>query len=76
MSSIRGVGKWTAEMLLMFSLNRKDILSYDDLGIRRGLMKVYNLDLLSKEYFNELKIKYSPFASVASLYIWEAASRK
>lgn len=76
LTSIRGVGKWTAEMLLMFSLNRKDILSYDDLGIRRGLMKVYNLDLLSKEYFNELKTKYSPFASVASLYIWEAASRK
>ncbi|MDY0234826.1 MAG: hypothetical protein RBR71_02285 [Gudongella sp.] len=74
--SIRGVGKWTAEMLLIFSLNRKNILSYDDLGIRRGLMKVYNLDSLTKEFFNELKIKYSPYASIASLYIWEAASTK
>lgn len=74
--SIRGVGKWTAEMLLIFSLNRKDILSYDDLGIRRGLMKVYNLDSLSKDFFNELKVKYSPYSSIASLYIWEAASTK
>lgn len=74
--SIRGVGKWTAEMLLIFSLNRKDILSYDDLGIRRGLMKVYNLDSLTKEFFNELKNKYSPYASIASLYIWETASTK
>ena len=74
--SIRGVGKWTAEMLLIFSLSRKDILSYDDLAIRRGLMKVYNLDSLTKEFFNELKNKYSPYGSIASLYIWEAASIK
>lgn len=74
--TIRGVGKWTAEMLLIFSLNRKDILSYDDLGIRRGLMKVYNLDSLTKEFFNELKNRYSPYGSIASLYIWEAASTK
>ena len=67
--TIRGVGKWTAEMLLIFSLNRKDILSYDDLGIRRGLMKVYNLDSLTKEFFNELKNRYSPYGSIASLYI-------
>lgn len=74
--SIRGVGRWTAEMLLIFSLNRKNILSYDDLGIRRGLMKVYQVDSLSKEFFNDLKNKYSPYASIASLYIWEAASTK
>jgi DNA-3-methyladenine glycosylase II len=66
-----GVGRWTAEMMLLFSLSRPDIVSFSDLGIRRGMMKLYGLDSLSKEEFMEYRMRYSPYGSVASLYLWE-----
>lgn len=71
---LKGVGLWTAEMVMIFSMERPDILSYDDLAIRRGLIKLYGLPgltTLNKENFNEYKERYSPYGSVASLYIWE-----
>ncbi|CAH2214760.1 DNA-3-methyladenine glycosylase family protein [Tepidibacter aestuarii] len=71
LSSLRGVGVWTAQMILIFSLNRLDVISYDDLGIRRGIMNLYGLEEISKKLFNEYKEIYSPYASVASLYLWE-----
>lgn len=68
-----GIGVWTAEMLLLFSLQRKNILSYGDFGIKKGLCLLHGLDKLDKKKFNEFKIRYSPYASVASLYLWEIA---
>lgn len=73
--TIRGVGTWTAQMILIFSLNRLNIISYDDLGIRRGIMNLYGLDVISKIEFSEYKKRYDPYASVASLYLWELASK-
>lgn len=70
LTKIKGVGVWTAEMLLIFSLNRQDVVSYGDLGIRRGIMKLYGLKELSKEKFAVYKRRYSPYGSVASLYLW------
>jgi len=75
LTSIRGVGKWTVEMLLIFSLNRKNILSYDDLGIRRGIMKAYNLESIDKNEFEKFREIYSPYCSVASLYLWEVSAK-
>ncbi len=72
--SLKGVGKWTAEMMLTFSLGRPDVLSYGDLGIRRGICRLYSLESLSEEKFHELTDKFSPYRSVAALYFWEAAS--
>lgn len=66
-----GVGIWTAEMLLIFSLCRPDVVSYGDLAIRRGLMNLYDLKELPKEKFNRYRKRYSPYGSVASLYLWE-----
>lgn len=71
LSSLYGIGPWTAEMLLIFSLNRYDVVSYDDLAIRRGMMKLYGLDQLPKEEFQRYRKRYSPYGSVASLYLWE-----
>jgi|SRR5690554_5890637 len=71
---LKGVGVWTAEMLLIFSLNRMNVLSYNDLGIRRGIKRLYNLEDLDKEKFNQYKEKYSPYNSIASLYLWEISS--
>lgn len=70
LSSLNGVGVWTAEMLLIFSLQRPDVVSYGDLAIRRGLMNLYGLQELSKDDFEKYAKRYSPYGSVASLYLW------
>lgn len=70
LSSLHGVGVWTAEMLLIFSLNRMDVVSYKDLAIRRGMMNLYGLKELPKEKFERYRERYSPYGSVASLYLW------
>lgn len=70
LSSLHGVGEWTAEMLLIFSLNRPDVVSYKDLAIRRGMMNLYGLKELPKEKFDKYRKRYSPQGSVASLYLW------
>jgi len=71
LSSLNGVGVWTAEMLLIFSLCRPDVVSYGDLAIRRGMMNLYGLKELPKEKFKRYRKRYSPYGSVASLYLWE-----
>lgn len=71
LSSLHGVGVWTAEMLLIFSLGRPDVVSYRDLAIRRGMMNLYGLKELPKEKFERYQKRYSPYGSVASLYLWE-----
>lgn len=70
LSSLRGVGVWTAEMLLIFSLCRPDVVSYKDLGICRGMMRLYGLKELPKEKFERYRKRYSPYGSVASFYLW------
>lgn len=70
LSSLRGVGVWTAEMLLIFSLCRPDVVSYRDLAICRGMMRLYGLKELPKEKFERYRKRYSPYGSVASLYLW------
>lgn len=70
LSSLRGVGVWTAEMLLIFSLRRPDIVSWGDLAIRRGMMNLYGLKTLTQDQFARYRGRYSPHGSVASLYLW------
>ena len=69
--ALNGIGPWTAEMLMIFSLQRPDILSWLDLGIRRGLKILHGFEELSFETFLEFKKLYSPYGTVAALYIWE-----
>ena len=76
LSSLNGVGVWTAEMLLIFSLERPDVVSWGDLAIRRGMMNLYGLDKLTREQFDLYRKRYSPYGSVASLYLWALAVRK
>lgn len=70
LSALHGVGVWTAEMLLIFSLCRPDVVSYRDLAICRGMMNLYGLKELPKEKFERYRKRYSPYGSVASLYLW------
>lgn len=73
-TKIKGVGEWTAEMLLIHSLKREDVLSFKDLGIRRGIEALYGLDQLTKKEFIEFQKRYSPYGTVASIYLWEISS--
>ena len=74
LSSLNGISVWTAEMLLLNCLERKNILSYGDVSIRRGIMKLYGLNRLPREQFVVYKNRYSPYASVASIYLWRLSS--
>jgi DNA-3-methyladenine glycosylase II len=69
-----GVGRWTAEMLLLHSLRRPDVFSYDDLAIRRSLMSMHNLSALTKADFEKYRKRYSPHCSVAMIYLWKYSS--
>jgi len=73
LTQLPGVGVWTAEMLLLFSLARPDVLSWGDQALRRGLRNLYGLEDLTKDQFYRYKKRYSPYSSVASLYLWELA---
>jgi DNA-3-methyladenine glycosylase II len=70
LSELNGIGVWTAEMLMIFSMQRPDIVSWGDLAIRRGMMMLYHHKELSKERFERYRRRYSPYGSVASLYLW------
>lgn len=68
---LKGVGEWTAEMLLIHALERPNVLSYKDLGIRRGIMRLYSLEDISEEEFEVYRKRYSPYSTVASIYLWK-----
>ena len=74
LTALPGIGVWTAEMLMIFSLQRPDVLSYDDLIVRRSLMRLHGLSGLDRTRFAAFRERYSPFGSVASLYLWEMAA--
>lgn len=71
---IKGVGRWTTEMLLMFALGREDVFAVDDLGIQNAMIKMYKLDNSNKRQLREdmLRIskKWSPYRTYACLHLW------
>jgi len=73
LSSLHGVGVWTAEMMLIFSMQRPDVVSWGDHAIRKGMMNLYGLTELTREQFDKHRKRYSPYGTVASLYLWEIA---
>ena len=70
LSSLKGIGVWTAEMILLFCLQRPDIFSFDDLAIQRGLRMVYHHRKIDRKLFEKYRRRFSPHCSVASLYLW------
>ena len=75
LTQIKGVGRWTVEMLLMFTLGREDLFAADDYGIQVAMKKIYKLDDSNKKEFREkmLKIssKWSPYRTYACLHLWQ-----
>lgn len=73
LSSLKGIGVWTAEMILLFCLQRPDIFSFDDLAIQRGLRMVYHHRKIDRKLFEKYRRRFRPYCSVASLYLWAVA---
>lgn len=75
LTQIKGVGRWTVEMLLMFTLGREDVFAVDDYGIQVAMKKVYNLDDSNKKAFKEKMVsisqKWSPYRTYACLHLWQ-----
>jgi DNA-3-methyladenine glycosylase II len=77
LDEVRGIGRWTAEMFLMFSLRRVDVLPFDDLGVQKAIKKFYRLRKLpSKEKMERLRAAWQPYGSIATLYLWRALAAK
>lgn len=74
LSALPGIGVWTAEMLLIFSLGRPDVVSWGDLAIRRGMIVLYGLESLPRQQFEAYRQRYTPYGSVASLYLWAVSN--
>jgi DNA-3-methyladenine glycosylase II len=74
LTAIKGVGHWTAEMVLMFAMGREDIFSVDDLGIQQQMCSLYAIDNTSKKQMKmemeKIAAKWSPFRSYACRYLW------
>ena len=73
LSALKGIGVWTAEMILLFCMQRPNIFSYDDLAIQRGLRMVYHHRKIDRKLFEKYRRRFSPYCSVASLYLWAVA---
>jgi len=74
---IKGIGQWTVDMFLMFTLNRADILPYKDLGIQKGIMKILNMkNLPSKKEMENCSRKWRPYRTIACWYLWRMADDK
>ncbi len=74
LTQIKGVGRWTVEMLLMFSLGREDVFAVDDLGIQQAMIKCYRLDASDKKQLKlamqKIAGKWKPFRTYACLHLW------
>lgn len=74
LTPIKGVGRWTVEMLLIFTLGREDVFALDDLGVQNGMIKHYRVDNANKKQFREAmtkkSLKWSPYRSYVCLLFW------
>jgi len=74
LTAVRGVGRWTVEMLLIFRLGRPDVLPVDDFGVRKGYMNAYRKRRMpTPKELRQFGRKWAPYRSVASWYLWRAA---
>lgn len=74
--AVKGIGPWTAEMFLMFSLGRKDVFPVDDLGIRKGFQKVVGRKLEGEKLARFAEKHWKPYRTVASWYLWQSLDNR
>jgi len=80
LTQIKGVGKWTVEMILMFTLGREDVFAFDDLGLKHSVVKLYNLEETDKKLLQQkmeiITEKWSPYRTYACRYLWNWKDEK
>ncbi len=80
LTQIKGVGRWTTEMLLMFALCREDVFAIDDLGIQNAMIGLYKLDKTDKKKLKEellrISAKWNPYRTYACMYMWRSLDNK
>jgi DNA-3-methyladenine glycosylase II len=80
LTQIKGVGKWTVEMILMFTLGREDVFAFDDLGLKQSLIKLYNIKETDKKLvlkkMEVISQKWSPYRTYACRYLWNWKDEK
>ena len=76
LTRLRGVGRWTAEMLLIFSLQRQNVMSFGDFGLRSGLCMLYHHQDMPEKRFRRYQRRFSPYGTAASLVLWAVAGGK
>lgn len=73
LTKVKGIGRWTAEMFLMFTMGRPDVFSYGDLGLRKGMQKIYKLEKEpTSTQAEEISLKWRPYRTIASRYLWKS----
>ena len=75
LSKVRGIGRWSAEMLLMFRLGRPDVLPVDDYGVRKGFSIAYNREMPSPKELTAFGERWKPYRTAASWYLWRVVER-
>ena len=76
LTQVRGVGRWTAEMFLIFSLGRLDVLPVGDLGLKKGIQRLYSMpELPEKDEIEQIAEKWRPYRTVATWYIWKSLNQ-
>ena len=75
MTTIKGVGKWTAEMFLIFTLGREDVFSYGDLGLKKGFAKLYKIENPKTNEVEKVVNLWSPYKSYGSITLWDSLEK-
>ena len=73
LSALKGIGVWTAEMIMIFCMQRPDVVSFGDLAVLRGMRMLYRHRRIDRARFEKYRNRYSPYGTVASLYLWAIA---
>lgn len=77
LTAVKGIGQWTAEMFLIFTLGREDVFSAGDGGLQRAVSKIYGIDQkLTKGMLEEISSRWKPYRTYASLYLWDMLNKK
>lgn len=76
LTKVKGIGKWTAEMFLIFTLKREDVFSHGDLGLNNAIKKIYKLKNYKKDSVEKIVEKWSPYKSYASRVLWKSLDNR
>lgn len=76
LTQVKGIGRWTAEMFLIFSLGRQDVLPVGDLGLKKAIQALYSMnDLPSEDAITQLAERWRPYRTVATWYLWKSLQK-